>query len=124
MVPPGCGSVSCEITVTPGSDLDAWSDEKLLARVVEDLVRDAIVSREAICYRQVHRERYAYVVYTAGYSERVRVIRQFADEQGIHLAGRFAEYQYVNTDACVRRALDLARQLRGGDIAPEARLPA
>jgi hypothetical protein len=28
----------------------------------------------------------------------------------------------VNTDACVRRALDLARELRGGDIAPESRL--
>jgi protoporphyrinogen oxidase len=124
MVPEGCGSVSCEITVAPGSDLDTWSDETILARVVDDLVRDGIIRREAICYRQVHRERYAYVVYTTGYGDRVRAIRRFTDEQGIHLAGRFAEYHYVNTDACVRRALDLARQLRGGDIAPEALLPA
>jgi hypothetical protein len=29
----------------------------------------------------------------------------------------------VNTDACVRRGLDLARELRGGDVAQEARLP-
>jgi protoporphyrinogen oxidase len=122
MVPDGCSSVSCEITVAPGSDLDGWSDEKVLDRVVDDLVRDGIVKREAICYRQVHRERYAYVVYTTGYSDRVRGIRQYTDERGIHLAGRFAEYQYVNTDACVRRALDLARQLRGGEIAPEARI--
>jgi protoporphyrinogen oxidase len=124
MVPEGYGSVSCEITVAPGSDLDTWSDETILARVVDDLVKDGIVRQEAICYRQVHRERYAYVVYTTGYGGRVRAIREFTDAQGIHLAGRFAEYQYVNTDACVRRALDLARQLRGGDIAPEARLPA
>jgi protoporphyrinogen oxidase len=124
MVPAGCGSVSCEITVAPGSDLDSWSDAKILDRVVDDLVRDGLVRREAICYRQVHRERYAYVVYTTGYSERVRAIRKFTDERGIHLAGRFAEYQYVNTDACVRRALDLARELRGGEIAPEAMLRA
>ena len=123
MVPAGCSSVSCEITVKPGSDLDHWSDERILDRVVDDLVRDGVLSREAICFRQVHRERYAYVVYTLGYSDRVRVIRQYTEERGIHLAGRFAEYQYVNTDACVRRALDLARQLRGGDIAAEARLP-
>jgi protoporphyrinogen oxidase len=124
MVPAGYGSVSCEITVAPGSDLDSWSDETILDRVVDDLVRDGVVKREAVCYRQVHRERYAYVVYTTGYSDRVRTIRQLTDERGLHLAGRFAEYQYVNTDACVRRALDLSRQLRGGDIAPEARLPA
>ena len=123
MVPPGCNSVSCEITVAPGSDLDSWSDERLLARVVDDLVRDGIVRRESICFRTVHRERYAYVVYTTGYGERVRKIREFTDSRGIHLAGRFAEYQYVNTDACVRRALDLSRHLRGGDIALEARLP-
>jgi protoporphyrinogen oxidase len=124
LVPPGCSSVSCEITVAPGSDLDAWSDAKLLDRVVDDLVRDGVIRRETVVYRQVHRERYAYVVYTTGYSDRVRKIREFTDSRGIHLAGRFAEYQYVNTDACVRRALDLARQLRGGDISPESRLPA
>ena len=51
------------------------------------------------------------------------LIREYTRALGIELAGRFAEYQYVNTDACVRRALDLSRQLRGGDIAEEARLP-
>ncbi|MGH7438186.1 MAG: hypothetical protein ACRENE_21080, partial [Polyangiaceae bacterium] len=65
----------------------------------------------------------AYVVYDLGYSQRVGVVRDYVEKRGIHLAGRFAEYHYVNTDACVRRALDLARQLRGGDIAPEARIP-
>jgi protoporphyrinogen oxidase len=124
MVPAGHSSVSCEITVSPGSDLDTWSDERLLDRVVDDLIRDAIIDRDAVCYRAAHREKYAYVVYTTGYGDRVRTIREYTQSRGIHLAGRFAEFQYVNTDACVRRALDLARQLRGGDIAPEARLPA
>ena len=122
LVPPGHRSVSCEITVSPGSELDSWSDEQVKSRVVDDLVRDGIVRREAVCYRKVHRERYAYVVYTHGYKDSVRAIRAYTESRGVHLAGRFAEFHYVNTDACVRRALDLARQLRGGDIAPEARL--
>jgi protoporphyrinogen oxidase len=121
--PPGCHSVSTEITVSPGSDLDSWTDQRVIDRVVDDLVRDSVVRREDICHRQVHRERYAYVIYTQGYSGRVKVIRDFTQARGIHLAGRFAEYQYVNTDACVRRALDLSRELRSGDIAPEARIP-
>ncbi len=124
LVPAGHSSVSCEITVSPGSDLDTWSDERILDRVVDDLVRDGVVQRDRIVYRAVHREVYAYVVYTTGYNARVSTIRQYTQERGIHLAGRFAEFQYVNTDACVRRALDLARELRGGDIAPEARIPA
>jgi protoporphyrinogen oxidase len=121
-VPPGHQSVSCEITVSPGSDLASWSNERLLDRIVDDLDRDGILRRETVCYRRIHRERFAYVVYTHGYSARVRTIREYTESRGIHLAGRFAEYHYVNTDACVRRALDLSRQLRGGDIAPEARL--
>ena len=68
--------------MAPGSDLDAWSDEKLLDRVVDDLVRDGIVRREAVCYRQVHRERYAYVVYTTGYADRVRAIRAVHRRRG------------------------------------------
>ena len=122
-VPKGKSSVSCEITVAPGSELDQLSDEVILDRVTGDLVRDGIVDKKAVVYRDVHRERFAYVIYDLGYADRVRVIRDFTASRGIHLAGRFAEYQYVNTDACVRRALDLARELRGGDIAPEARLP-
>jgi protoporphyrinogen oxidase len=123
MVPAGCNSVSCEITVAPGSAIDSWSDDRLLARVVDDLTRDRILDPSRICYRIVHREKYAYVVYDLGYSQRVTTVRDYVESRGIHLAGRFAEYRYVNTDACVRRALDLARHLRGGDIAPDARIP-
>lgn len=122
LVPKGHQSVSCEITVRPGSDLDGWSDEQVLKRVVDDLTRDGIVDPKRVVHREVHREKYAYVVYDQGYSARVKRIRDYVEKRGLHLAGRFAEYQYVNTDACVRRALDLARQLRG-DLAPEARLP-
>jgi protoporphyrinogen oxidase len=123
MVPAGCSSVSCEITAAPGSDLDGWNDEQLLDRTLADLARDEIIDAKNVVYRTVHREKFAYVLYDLGYSERVGIVRDFVETRKIHLAGRFAEYRYVNTDACVRRALDLARQLRGGDIAQEARIP-
>jgi protoporphyrinogen oxidase len=120
--PPGCQSVSTEITVAPGSEADAWTDTQVRDRVLADLERDGIVKTKFVVHTEVHRERFAYVVYDLGYSDRVGVIRDYTRARGIHLAGRFAEYRYVNTDACVRRALDLARELRGGDIAHEARI--
>jgi protoporphyrinogen oxidase len=122
MVPDGHSSVSCEITVAPGSELDSWSDAKLLDRTVADLGRDKVLDPANVTFRMVHREKFAYVVYDLGYSGRVKTVRDYAESRGIWLAGRFAEYQYVNTDACVRRALNLARQLRGGEIANEARI--
>jgi len=122
--PPGCQSVSTEVTVPPGGEIDGWSDQQIRDRAVDDLVRDGIVKRESVVHAQVHREKFAYVIYDLGYSNRVNVVREYTRARGIHLAGRFAEYRYVNTDACVRRALDLARELRGGDISPESRISA
>ena len=46
--------------------------------------------------------------------DRVRSIREYTDSRGIHLAGRFAEYQYVNTDACVRRVRSTSRASSAG----------
>ncbi|HEY6461237.1 MAG TPA: FAD-dependent oxidoreductase, partial [Polyangiaceae bacterium] len=96
-VPAGCNSVSCEITVAPGSEQDAWSDQAVLDRVVGDLARDGILDPARIVHRSVHREKFAYVVYDLGYSARVTTIRDYTQARGIHLAGRFAEYRYVNT---------------------------
>ena len=30
---------------------------------------------------------------------------------GLHLLGRFAQFDYINSDVCVERALALAREL-------------
>ncbi|PZR06350.1 MAG: FAD-dependent oxidoreductase [Archangium gephyra] len=122
LVPAGHQSISCEITVRPGSDLDQWSDDQLITRKVDDLVKVGLLKKEQVVHTQVHREKYAYVVYDRGYAQRVKVVRDYIEGRGLHIAGRFAEYQYVNTDACVRRALELSKQLRGS-IAPESRLP-
>ena len=82
------------------------SDQLLLDRVVERSGARRDPRPDDVVYRAVHREKYAYVIYDLGYSQRVSIVRDYTERRGIHLAGRFAEYRYVNTDACVRRALD------------------
>jgi protoporphyrinogen oxidase len=111
MAPEGCSSVSVEITCRPGDAVSAMTDEALVDRVVDDLDRDGLVARADVVTRHVHKEHFAYVVYDHGYSDRVRLVREYLASIGIELAGRFAEYRYVNMDACVRRAIDLAKDL-------------
>jgi UDP-galactopyranose mutase len=41
---------------------------------------------------------YAYVVYDHARAENVRVIREWLRERGVLLAGRYAEWEYFNSD--------------------------
>ena len=120
-VPWGHESLSCEITYPPGSALERMSDDDLGTAVIADLVEDGILpihnKSSRVVHVEVHREPLAYVVPTLGHARAFERVRHYVESLGIHLAGRFAEYKYINTDACVRRALDLARELRGGSIA-------
>jgi protoporphyrinogen oxidase len=112
MAPPGHGSVSCEITTRPGDAVEKMSDIELCERVRADLTRIGVLrGDDRVVEQMVHKERFAYVVYDRGYAERVRVVADHLAELGIHAAGRFAEYKYVNMDACVERARAVARAL-------------
>jgi protoporphyrinogen oxidase len=116
MAPPGHASISSEITTREGDGTHELDDDALATRVEADLRRLGVLrAGDRVVARAVHRERYAYVVYDLGYAGHVARIAGYLASIGVHAAGRFAEYQYVNMDACVRRALDLARQL---DAAP------
>ena len=77
-----------------------------------DLVRIGLLrADDAVVESVVHKERFAYVVYDLGYAQRVKIISDYLSSLGIYAAGRFAEYKYVNMDACIRRTLDLAGEL-------------
>jgi protoporphyrinogen oxidase len=112
MAPDGCASISCEITTNPGDGIYEMDDQALSARVHAELVSIGVLRPDdRVVERMVHKERFAYVVYDQGYAARVRTIGEYLAGLGIHAAGRFAEYKYVNMDACIRRTLDLARAL-------------
>jgi protoporphyrinogen oxidase len=114
MAPPGHASIQCEITTNAGDGVHEMADDALCDRVQADLLRIGVLRPgDAVVERMVHRERFAYVVYDLGYARRVKIIGDYLSTVGIHAAGRFAEYKYVNMDACIRRTLDLSRQLDG-----------
>ena len=111
MSPPGCSSVSIEITCSEGDQVGRLDDAELIKRVVLDLERDGVLRPADIIERMVHRERYAYVVYDHGYAQRAKLVADYMRSLEIHLAGRFAEYKYLNIDDCVSRAMEVRAEL-------------
>jgi len=111
LVRPGTSSLIAEVTTNPGDGIHELDDEQLTRRVVEDAARIGILKPEDVIVTDVHRATYAYPVYTLSYRENVTTVRRYFDEIGVDLCGRFAQFDYINSDECLNRAMDLAEQL-------------
>jgi len=104
-VPEGRSSLMAEITTN-----DALSDDEVIGRVIDDLVKTDFIDPQTIVYRRAVRFQYGYPVYDLDYRANVTAMREAVARTGLHLLGRFAEFDYINSDVCVERALALAAQ--------------
>jgi protoporphyrinogen oxidase len=107
-VPAGASSLMAEITTN-----DEISDDEVIERVIADLVKTDFIDPNTIVYRRTVRFRYGYPVYDLEYRKNVETMREAVAKTGLHLLGRFAQFDYINSDVCVERALALADKLRG-----------
>jgi protoporphyrinogen oxidase len=70
------------------------------------------VDPSSIVYKRVIRFLYGYPVYDLDYRRNVTEMRDAVAAAGLHLLGRFAQFDYINSDVCVERAIALAAELR------------
>lgn len=56
--------------------------------------------------------RYGYPVYTKDRPEKVAAIKEWLEQQDIYSAGRFGDWDYVNSDKCIARGLALGELLQ------------
>jgi protoporphyrinogen oxidase len=110
-VPPGGSSIMAEITSNAGDGIWEMPDEALIDRAIDEIERIGFVDRDSIVYRRVARFTYGYPVYDLGYRKNVTQMRETVAATGLHLLGRFAQFDYINSDVCVERALALANGL-------------
>lgn len=112
-VPPGGSSIMAEITTNEGDGVWELSDEELIERAIADVERIGFVDRGTIVYRRVTRFLYGYPVYDLDYRKNVTAMRASVAATGLHLLGRFAQFDYINSDVCIERALALANEING-----------
>jgi protoporphyrinogen oxidase len=113
MVKPGTSSLVAETTVRPGSEVDQLSNDEFLDLVIGDLDRVGILRKENVIVRDTRRIEYAYPVYDRNHGKNTQVLRDYFQALGIEQLGRFAEFDYINSDECIRRALVMAEKLNG-----------
>jgi protoporphyrinogen oxidase len=111
-VPPGSSSIMAEITSNEGDGIWELSDDALLERVIGEVEGIGFVDRASIAYKRVARFTYGYPVYDLEYRANVTAMRDAVARTGLRLLGRFAQFDYINSDVCVERALALANELR------------
>ncbi len=111
--PEGRSSIVAEITAARGSELEGLSDTQVRDRVMEGLEKLGEVERGEVADVVVRRQKYGYVVNDLDYEARLARIHSYLDKIGLPFCGRFAEFRYLNMDACVRSARKTARELAG-----------
>jgi protoporphyrinogen oxidase len=105
----GYGSVLAEITHQPGDEVSAMTDAELSGHVTGMLEKMDIISTESVIMTRIWRQPFAYVVYDLEYQKNIGIIRDYCSSLGIPLVGRFAQFEYLNMDGCIRNAMDFAR---------------
>lgn len=111
-VPAGGSAVMAEITANEGDGVWEMTDQQVLDRTIAELANLGFIDPDAIIYRRVVRFTYGYPVYDLDYRKNVTALRESVAATGLRLLGRFAQFDYINSDVCVERALALASELR------------
>jgi len=110
-VPEGCSSIMAEITAKEGDAIWSMSNEKITAEVIDGLVREGFIDKKNVVTTDIKRTKYAYVIYDIDREKNLKVIYEYCKEQGIPLCGRFAEFEYYNSDAVIRSAKTVADRM-------------
>ncbi|MBY0514369.1 MAG: FAD-dependent oxidoreductase [Gemmataceae bacterium] len=113
--PPGGFGLTCEITYGPLKPLPC-DGEALVRRCIDDCIEVGFFNADdpILAANQVDMP-FAYVVYDHARPRNVATIRAFLDAHDVHLAGRYSEWEYYNSDHAFlagRKAAEAARARR------------
>jgi protoporphyrinogen oxidase len=113
-VPHGGSAIMAEITANAGDGVWEMADDQIIERTIRELESIGFLNPAKVAYRRVVRFQYGYPVYDVDYTKNVTALRNAVAATGLRLLGRFAQFDYINSDVCVERALALASELRNG----------
>ena len=111
VAPEGTSSAMAEITCDVGDPVWTAPDEDLIEHVVERANHLGVFKRSEVLISRVARTRYAYVVFDRAHRKNLDLVEAYAARIGLRLLGRFGQFDYINTDQVILRALGLAREL-------------
>ncbi len=111
VAPPGTSSAMAEITCDAGDAVWSAGDDALAEHVVSHADRLGVFRRSEVRLTRVARTRYAYVVFDRAHRRNLDLVSAYAEKVGLRLLGRFGQFDYINTDQVILRALALAKAM-------------
>lgn len=115
-VPSRCSSIMTEATCGFKDEMWERSDEEMIRQTTGDLDRLGITKGKKRIFGRVMRSKYAYVINTHDYQSNLDKVIAYFTSMGISICGRFAEFKYLNMDACTKNALEMAGYLNTAHI--------
>lgn len=114
VAPEGTSSAMAEITCNVGDEVWSAPDQAIAEHVVGHVDRLGVLRRSDVRLTRVERTRYAYVVFDREHRRNLDLVNAYADRIGLRLLGRFGQFDYINTDHVILRALALAKSMEAG----------
>lgn len=109
----GGSILMAEVTFRPDSYLSTIDYDEIKKMVVDGLVKCKFIEYKDVESIEIKYEKYAYVIYDLDHRKNIDALLNYYSDLGIMCLGRFAEFEYLNTDGVVERALKMARNLNG-----------
>ncbi|MEK7170210.1 MAG: FAD-dependent oxidoreductase [Patescibacteria group bacterium] len=108
----GSSTFMLEITFRKNDRYDHMSEKQILERSIADMVRVGFIdSKKDVNFTDIRKEKYAYVMYTLNHRRDTDAVLSFLRTRGIESCGRFAEFEYMNSDKVIEHTMFLAEKL-------------
>lgn len=104
-------AIMVEITANSIDDIWQLSDNELIDKMSSELDQLNLIQKENVIYSKVIKFTFGYPVCDLDYQHNVNELRNIIELEGIHLLGRFGQFEYINSDVCVEYSLSLADKL-------------
>jgi protoporphyrinogen oxidase len=109
--PPSESGFLFEVTFREDSPIASFSKEQLTKEVLDGFEYMGLAKREDFVDIDIRRVKYAYVIYDLLHRQNADTVLDYLRSLDIFCCGRFAEFEYVNMDNVIERAMKLAVNL-------------
>ena len=107
----GSSTLLLEITYRKDSIYSKMSKNEIIDRCIKDLVKLGFISKDDVNFTDIRSENYAYVIYDLDNKRNKELILSYLRSLGIENCGRFAEFEYLNSDQVIEHSKKLSDKI-------------
>ncbi|OGZ29909.1 MAG: hypothetical protein A2931_00885 [Candidatus Niyogibacteria bacterium RIFCSPLOWO2_01_FULL_45_48] len=109
---PGSSTLMLEVTFRENDGYDKMGRKQIIDLCIADMINLGFIdSKKDVNFTDFRKEKYAYVMYTLNHRRDTDAVLSFLRNRGIESTGRFAEFEYMNSDKVIEHSMSLAEKM-------------